>query len=75
MIAYFSIYSYVLSEEEYHTYIEFPMRECFEYIIDGKLEEHRILEYSPKHSFSSSHGIILDEENRRFVVFKFAMIR
>ena len=54
---------------------EFPMRDCFSYVTEGNLEEYTILKYYPKNSGTSTYGIIVNEGNRQFIVFKFATMR
>ncbi len=57
--------------ESYRSPYEFPMKDCFPYVIEGNLEDYRILLYD---SFDGSHhGIIVDEETGRFVCFRYAV--
>ncbi len=53
----------------------FPAYECLNEVMDDSLEDYTILEYNPQGTGSSTSGIILNEESRRFVIFCFGTIK
>jgi len=54
---------------------KFPLHSCFNEVIDDDLKEYEVIVYSPMGSGTNTYGIVVNEETRRFVVFRFATIR
>ncbi len=54
----------------------FPINnDGFKYVEEGSLEDYTILYYYPQNSGSSTSGVIVDEENRKFIVYRFGYIK
>ncbi|MBQ7765409.1 MAG: hypothetical protein IJ397_01035 [Lachnospiraceae bacterium] len=54
---------------------EFPINDRFKYVEEGSIEDYTILYYYPQCSGSRTDGVIVDEENRKFIIYNFSYIR
>ena len=55
--------------EGYEHHFELPRQDCFDYVIEGNLEDYTVLFLDEWDG--SSYGVLVDEEARRFVTFGF----